>query len=645
MARTEIYGQWEMCPVEIPKRTRLYSLKPVGIGTAEVESLSGYIARLAQAHVVSVGNLLGRGLSGRDRCKSSVASPIFAETIRAGGHGFHALGNAINSFDWRARKWTRKIAAATGRSDIEQLTVIPFARVLSAMLLFKPHRAWCPSCYEEDRKVGVVYEHLAWAIKLVTVCARHRTPLLDSCQGCGRCQPALAVFSCPGHCSHCGQWLGADAAERYEAHADRSAKPSEYELYASVAVGELLAVGRTAGRLSLARFRRNLLICMAHVAEGNANALSELAGISKSAVQSWITTRMRPRLDVLLRMCSRLGVAIAAILTSRRLADVDWRVVEGHCPMIDRRVKRYRSSDEVRHEIEAALRSQSPCSIRELTNRLGFRRPERLYQVDGALCHRITIRYRNCTRTHWWKMPGAKRISDLATIQELLEKSLAMDPPIAVRRIAGDLGYANGGFVHQKFPELCHAIAEKTAAYNAKVLEAKRCAILAACAEQPPPTLRELSTRLGFRSCSAIRDRFPELTDRLLLARREYKRKEDSQKLRTELLFVVYGKEAPALSSVSRNLNVSRSSLVDRWPDLCRAISARFLQHRREIKIQRLATVNENARRIARELHRQGLRPTHTRIRERLPTGSVRNWAVLQAAVKRAQGFLGLDRR
>jgi transcriptional regulator with XRE-family HTH domain len=645
MARTDIYGKWELCPVEIPKRTRLFSLEPAGIGTPEVESLSGYIARLAQAHVVSVGNLLGRGLTGGDRRKSCVASPILAETIRSRGHGFHALGNSINGFDWRARKWTRKIAAATGRSDIEQLTLIPFARVLSGMLLFKPHRAWCPLCYDEDRKSGVICEHLAWAIKLVTICPRHHTPLRDTCQGCKQRQPALAVFSRAGHCSYCGQWLGADVTEGHRDYAAGCSKPSEYELYASAAVGALLAIGGTAGRLSLARFRRNLLICTVRLAEGNAKVLSELTGISKSAIQSWITTRMRPRLDVLIRMCSYLGVSIATMLTARRLAEVDWKALEAHCPRLDRGLKRHQSSNEVRCEIEAALRSQSPCSIRELTQKLGFQRPERLYQVDGALCHRITVRYRNCTRTHWWRLPGAKRISDLTTIQGLLEKSLAMNPPIPVRQIAGDLGYANGGFIHRNFPELCHAIAAKTATYKAKELATIRCALLGACAEQPPPTLRDLNERLGFRSSSAVQVRFPELANRLVSARLEYKRKQDSQNLRTELLFIIYGNNAPALSSVSRRLNVSRSSLVDRWPDLCRAISARYLQYRRETKIQRLASLNEDARRIAKELHKQGLRPTHKRIRERLPGGSIKDWAVLHGAVKRAQQFLGLGRR
>ena len=97
------------------------------------------------------------------------------------------------------------------------------------------------------------------------------------------------------------------------------------------------------------------------------------------------------------------------------------------------------------------------------------------------------------------------------------------------------------------------------------------------------------------------------MTDRLLVARQEYKRERDSQDLRTELLFVVYGKEAPTLSSVSRRLGVSRTSLVDRWPGLCKAISARYLQRRREMNGQRVASVYESARRIARELDKQGV--------------------------------------
>jgi hypothetical protein len=54
------YGLWEAQVIEAPARSRLYSLTPVGIGTPQVESLSGYIARLAEAHVLSVGDMVGR---------------------------------------------------------------------------------------------------------------------------------------------------------------------------------------------------------------------------------------------------------------------------------------------------------------------------------------------------------------------------------------------------------------------------------------------------------------------------------------------------------------------------------------------------------------------------------------------------------
>src|SRR5881628_1288542 len=56
------YESWDFTRPVLPPRSRLYSLEPIGIGTPLCESLSGYIARLADAHAVSVGDLVGRGL-------------------------------------------------------------------------------------------------------------------------------------------------------------------------------------------------------------------------------------------------------------------------------------------------------------------------------------------------------------------------------------------------------------------------------------------------------------------------------------------------------------------------------------------------------------------------------------------------------
>ena len=44
--------------LEIPKISRLYSLKPIGVGTPFTESISSYLTRLAQEHCVTPKKLI-----------------------------------------------------------------------------------------------------------------------------------------------------------------------------------------------------------------------------------------------------------------------------------------------------------------------------------------------------------------------------------------------------------------------------------------------------------------------------------------------------------------------------------------------------------------------------------------------------------
>lgn len=48
----ELLDFWDLTLPPIPPRSRLFCLPPVGIGTAAVESLTGYVARLAMTHGV-----------------------------------------------------------------------------------------------------------------------------------------------------------------------------------------------------------------------------------------------------------------------------------------------------------------------------------------------------------------------------------------------------------------------------------------------------------------------------------------------------------------------------------------------------------------------------------------------------------------
>ena len=53
---------WASAREAPPRRSRLYRLEPIGLGTPEVESLSSYLNRLAQAHCVTVSALIAHEL-------------------------------------------------------------------------------------------------------------------------------------------------------------------------------------------------------------------------------------------------------------------------------------------------------------------------------------------------------------------------------------------------------------------------------------------------------------------------------------------------------------------------------------------------------------------------------------------------------
>jgi hypothetical protein len=115
------FESWFLSSPPVPPRSRLYSLEPIGIGTAFVESLTGYTARLAEAHSVSVGDLVGRVLS---ELLSDPKAPIItaaAKACRVGGHGFRACRYGVNGVTDRAESWAQALEAATARRDLRYL--------------------------------------------------------------------------------------------------------------------------------------------------------------------------------------------------------------------------------------------------------------------------------------------------------------------------------------------------------------------------------------------------------------------------------------------------------------------------------------------------------------------------------------------
>ena len=124
--RFEVWAPTREAP---PPRSRLYSLEPIGIGTPEVESLSSYLNRLAQAHCVTVTTLIAHELL------PHVGTPAPARAHRAAppSHGGlrglgQPLARRIYGLGRTAATWVNGLEVVTGRCDLRFLTLLSLAR-------------------------------------------------------------------------------------------------------------------------------------------------------------------------------------------------------------------------------------------------------------------------------------------------------------------------------------------------------------------------------------------------------------------------------------------------------------------------------------------------------------------------------------
>lgn len=394
---------WDLIAPAIPPRSRLFCLPPVGIGTAAVESLTGYVGRLALAHGVAVRRLveeeilplLGRPylLSAENRGRSS----SFWQDSET---------RALNGTGTLARDLVRALETLTGRDDLRFLTLRPWAEVVPVKGLLRHRRAWCPACYTEWRQAGaVIYEPLLWVLAPVTACPRHRRRLQQACPYRDCRPPALLLGqrSRPGHCAACGRWLGIPAEHR-RGHGDEltdAERPAQE--WVGEAIGELLA---GAPGLSVfptrPRLTRMVTVSVDAVAAGNVTRFARELGLSTETVWQWRRGLTVPSLGLLLQTGYRLGTTPWRLLTAepspvpRPAAERPRIEVAGLLDVPRRPPSPRRRFDVVamRRALEEvlAVADEPPPPMRQVAKRLGHGHAE-LIQHLPELCHAISARY------------------------------------------------------------------------------------------------------------------------------------------------------------------------------------------------------------------------------------------------------------
>jgi AraC-like DNA-binding protein len=618
-----VFEAWNLDDKPIPARSRLYSLAPIGIGTAFVESLSGYLSRLAGAHAVSAGSLVAKEISG---------------SLKPGKIHVGLVSYAINGVGVGAKQWVQVLETLTLRSDLRYLTLLPFERLFPKPFLFRRARAWCPACYDQMASQGEpIYEPLLWCLKLVEVCPRHRQPLTTTCPRCLRYLRPLSAVSRLGCCPRCDLWLG-QASHRTD-HPPSEAVPTEYQLWLADAVGDLLA---NAPQIEPERLRdhvRGALSAYTHkFAEGNRTAVAEMAGCRRNAFYTWFRGDKTPRIDSLLRTWYQLQLPVRSLLeTPSPELPPEARGQKSLEILTSREVAPKRSRDQIRAALEEALHEQPPPSLTQVARRLGYASTSRLRKANGDLCQRIILNHRASGQSHWWMRRGAKPICELSHVKKVLEDYLASDKPIpTLDRIAASLGYAVDQSLWQKFPELCLALSARIAQQKRARVAAIEPALEQALQETPPPSLLEAAKRLGFSASCVLKFHAPGLYAKLKKHRQAYHQKCRAE-LRDRLEAALVENPPPSLKSVYSRLGVTESIVNTSFPELRRASGLRHLQHQREQAQLRRAALRTEIRDIVRMLHAQGICPSVPRVRSLLKSGPLRDWKEVSKEVNDAR--------
>ncbi|MBL4882156.1 MAG: TniQ family protein [Oleispira sp.] len=179
--------------------TALFSVKLMGRGTAEIESLPSYIHRCSIAHGSNVGSLLQtveRLIPNTHLC---LKGKLKAKNFKP--HDLVRPGKLVDELVY-------SFSEATGEPlDSSVLWILNTVLGRSQGEVVKGFR-WCPECFGEMQRLGFEsYFKLIWHMSSVAACHIHRTPLIQRCEACDCDQTSYKKVTDIGYCQECGESL------------------------------------------------------------------------------------------------------------------------------------------------------------------------------------------------------------------------------------------------------------------------------------------------------------------------------------------------------------------------------------------------------------------------------------------------------
>lgn len=384
---------WSPKPYQLPYRSRLNHLMPIGVGTPLVESLTSYIIRLAQSHSTTISILMTREFA-----------PILGKDYIHNGSnkGLSTLfnrGAAINSTGELALLLVNSTEKLTLKRNLSALTLLFFSDFLSSRGLLHKTKAWCPDCYQEWRSSNkAIYDLLLWTFQDAEVCFNHQRYLQTVWFHCDRSIPWLHSKSRIGYCPYCDRWLGSSNETKKTINSIVLLSQLEKSFWNSKALGELITYS---GKNSLEIQHDNIARAIREIIDithqGNIASFAKSFKLPRNTVWIWYQGKSIPQLKYILNICYCLDIFLLSFL---KLEPIIFKSLEINFQKLPNKGDAQRvspkkfNSQKMENALQQILHSQHipPPSMKEVAEQIGFDR-RIIAKHYPELCRAISAKY------------------------------------------------------------------------------------------------------------------------------------------------------------------------------------------------------------------------------------------------------------
>lgn len=258
-----------------------------------------------------------------------------------------------------------------------------------------------------------------------------------------------------------------------------------------------------------------------------------------------------------------------------------------------------------------------PPSLSQVANHLGCG-PSTLQRQFPEHSRRIVDRFR------------AFRAQERATARTALEAALGQEPPMLPIQVARQLGYGNLRYLQTYFPELCHQLFQRHEEHRRQVARRQLEQVIAELGSEPP-SLLTICRQLGYLP-NTLKHLCPDLCQIVEDKARTYQLHQ-KQAIKATLQAILAGEREPqSVSAVGREFGYPLRTVQRYFPELSRAVSARYKIYLREQAELRRRQLEEEVKQITHQLFAEGIDPKSGRVFLRLSSpGAAKDPHVRQA--------------